>query len=152
MAEIHPISPDEPSLHFSPIKVAIFTIIVLGIGVLGIVSRNRPTQLAQTTGTQVLGEGTQTLESYLPEDVKKTVSYAQSQNGKMDPETLLQTGKDMVASAAESLASQAGAQSERMASDAAKNVSDFVYKNTIERIIDSLIQSLPVDRQKQYSR
>lgn len=148
MTEIHPIVPDPPTIELSPLKVVVFMVIVFGILVFGFIKRTRPSTL--TSESLVLGETTQTLESYLPNRLKDSVASVSAQKNLVKPEMLLQTGKDLVASEAEKLASQAGEQVEKVASGAAKNVTDFIYKNTIERIIDTLIYSLPQERQERY--
>ncbi|MBP6993651.1 hypothetical protein KBB12_00210 [Candidatus Woesebacteria bacterium] len=148
MTEIHPIVPDPPKIKLSPVKVVVFVVIILGILVFGFFKRTKTRE--QHNGKLVLGENTQTIESYLPDGLKDSVASVSAQKNLVKPEMLFQTGKDLVASQAGKLASQAGEQVEKVASGAAKNVTDFVYKNTIERIIDTLIYSLPQERQERY--
>jgi cbb3-type cytochrome oxidase subunit 3 len=150
MTDIHPIVPDPPKIVLSPVKVIVFIIILLGIVVFGFFTKSR-SRGNETASKFILGEGTQTLESYLPNGLKDSIGSAAVKKNIVNPEILFQTGKQLVASEAEKLASQAGSQVEKVASDAAKNVTDFVYKNTIERIIDTLIQSLPQERQERYN-
>jgi predicted PurR-regulated permease PerM len=148
MTDIHPIVPDPPKIALSPVKVVVFVIIVIGIIVFGVFTR---TKTRETNNNKlVLGEETQTLESYLPNGLKESIASASANKNAVRPEMLFQTGKELVASQAERLASQAGEQVEKVASGAAKNVTDFIYKNTIERIIDTLIFSLPQERQERY--
>jgi len=147
MTDIHPIVPDPPRIELSPVKVVVFVVIIAGILLFGFLTRSRSNE-NQTK--QVLGEDTQTLESYLPDGLTTTIASASATKEFVKPEVLFQTGKDLVASEAEKLASQAGEQVEKVASGAAKNVTDFIYKNTIERIIDTLIYSLPQERQNKY--
>lgn len=148
MTDIHPIVPDPPKIALSPVKVVVFVIIVIGIIVFGVFTR---TKTRETNNNKlVLGEETQTLESYLPDGLKESIASASANKNAVRPEMLFQTGKELVASQAERLASQAGEQVEKVASGAAKNVTDFIYKNTIERIIDTLIFSLPQERQERY--
>lgn len=149
MTEIHPIVPDPPQIELSPIKVVVFIIILVGILVFGFFTKSK-SKGAGARSTLILGEETRTLESYLPNGIKDSIDSASAKKNLVNPDILFQTGKELVASQAEKLASQAGSQVEKVASDAAKNVTDFVYKNTIERIIDTLIQSLPQDRQERY--
>lgn len=151
MSEIHPIIPDPPSLHISRFKLAVSAVIVLGIVIFGSVSQMRRAPSTDTNGTRVLGTGTQTAESYLPDGVRDTVASLSSKQSQVRPETLFLTGKELIASGAQRLASAAGTQIERASSDAAHNVTDFIYKNTIERVIETLIHSLPPDRQRQYT-
>lgn len=150
MTDIHPLVPDPPKLGLSPVKVVVFSIIIVGILVFGFLTRSKSKSLDANSAKLVLGEDTQTLESYLPDDVASTIASASAKKDLVKPEMLFQTGKDLVASQAEKLASQAGEQVEKVASGAAKNVTDFIYKNTIERIIDTLIFSLPQERQDKY--
>ena len=149
MTDIHPIVPDPPKIILSPVKVIVFIIILLGIVVFGFFTKSRG-RGNEVTSKFILGEETRTLESYLPNGLKDSIGSAAVKKNIVNPEILFQTGKQLVASEAEKLASQAGSQVEKVASDAAKNVTDFVYKNTIERIIDTLIQSLPQERQERY--
>ena len=148
MTDIHPIVPDPPKIALSPIKVVVFVIIVIGIIVFGVFTRTKTRE--NNNNKLVLGEETQTLESYLPDGLKESIASASANKNAVRPEMLFQTGKELVASQAERLASQAGEQVEKVASGAAKNVTDFIYKNTIERIIDTLIFSLPQERQERY--
>lgn len=148
MTDIHPIVPDPPKIELSPIKVVVFSVIIVGILVFGFLTRSKSNK-NQTK--LVLGEETQTIESYLPDGITETIASASAKKELVKPEILFQTGKDLVASQAEKLASQAGEQVEKVASGAAKNVTDFIYKNTIERIIDTLIFSLPQERQERYN-
>jgi hypothetical protein len=150
MTDIHPIVPDPPKIALSPIKVVVFLTILVGILVFGFFTKSKGRGVSEAGSTLVLGEGTRTLESYLPNGLKDSISSASAKKNLVNPDLLFQTGKELVASQAEKLASQAGSQVEKVASDAAKNVTDFVYKNTIERIIDTLIQSLPQERQERY--
>ena len=148
MTDIHPIVPDPPKIALSPVKVVVFVIIVIGIIVFGVFTRTKTRE--NNNNKLVLGEETQTLESYLPDGLKESIASASANKNAVRPEMLFQTGKELVASQAERLASQAGEQVEKVASGAAKNVTDFIYKNTIERIIDTLIFSLPQERQERY--
>ena len=148
MTDIHPIVPDPPKIALSPVKVVVFVIIVIGIIVFGVFTRTKTRE--KNDNKLVLGEETQTLESYLPDGLKESIASASANKNAVRPEMLFQTGKELVASQAERLASQAGEQVEKVASGAAKNVTDFIYKNTIERIIDTLIFSLPQERQERY--
>lgn len=150
MTDIHPIVPDPPKIALSPVKVVVFIFIILGIVVFGIFARTKKEISDENKSKLVLGEETQTLESYLPDGLKESIASASANKNAVRPEMLFQTGKELVASQAERLASQAGEQVEKVASGAAKNVTDFIYKNTIERIIDTLIFSLPQERQERY--
>ncbi len=150
MTDIHPIVPDPPQIHLSRVKVVVFVIIIAGILLFGYLTRSGIKTKSNINGEYVLGEGTRTVETYLPDGVKSTLASASAQRNLVQPQELLRTGRDLFASEAEKLASQAGSQVEKVASGAAKNVTDFIYKNTIERIIDTLIYSLPQERQEKY--
>lgn len=150
MTDIHPIVPDPPQIHLSRIKVIVFVIIVAGILLFGYLTRSGRGLVSNANSKYVLGEDTRTIETYLPDGIKSSLASASAQKSLVQPQELLQTGRDLFASQAEKLASQAGSQVEKVASGAAKNVTDFVYKNTIERIIDTLIYSLPQERQQRY--
>jgi len=41
-------------------------------------------------------------------------------------------------------------EAEKLASEAAQSMTDFIYKNTIEKVIHYLILALPESRQKDY--
>jgi len=144
MADIHPIPKDEPK-RISPFKAIVFGIIIVGVLLFGLLQQIKYPQsnANQVNLTQVLGENTQTLNTYIPDDIRQ---------GKLNPESILATGQELASSAAGSFIQQAGQEADKVASETAKSVTDFVYKNSIERIIDSLIQSLPLDRQQRYNR
>lgn len=150
MSDIQPLNPEQlkkkpPSLF----KVGTLAILMAGIFVFGILAQQE-SHISSQSSLSVLGEDTQTLESYLPDTIKQPLTLIATKEAQVETATLFDAGKEMLSSEAAKLASHAGAQVEKVASDAAQNVTDFVYKNTIERIINTLIQSLPVERQQQY--
>lgn len=98
--------------------------------------------------TSVLGEETSSTTSSSEADIAD--GFTLPDGTKVNPEGVFLTGRELVGSAASALASEAVSQTEKAASDAASNVTNFVYKNTIERIIDTLIKSLPEERRQQY--
>ena len=150
MTDIHPIVPDPPQIHLSRVKVVVFAIILTGILLFGYLTRSTYQSDRDTKNNSILGEKTRTIETYLPDGVRSTLASASAQKDLVRPQQLFQTGRDLIASQAEKLASEAGSQVEKVASGAAKNVTDFIYKNTVERIIDTLIYSLPQERQEKY--
>ncbi len=152
MVEIHPITPDPPQLHVSRLKLVAFVVIVVGVVVFGYVARDRTRRSDVADAQTVLGSDTRTIESYLPDTFTTSIASLSGRQSPIRPESLLMTGKELVASGAARFASAAGSQVEQVASGAARNVTDFIYKNTIERIIDTLIHSLPPERQEQYQK
>lgn len=150
MGDIHPLTPDPPKLHLSRIKLLVSAVILCGVVIFGYLAQSGILPRRSTENTLVLGEDTRTLESYLPQDVADSLASVSAHQSPVRPETLLLTGKEFVASGAARLASAAGSQVEHVASSAAHNITDFIYKNTVERIINTLIDSLPPERQQQY--
>lgn len=153
MTDIHPLPPREErvSLNISPVKGVIFAIIVLGVFVFGFFAQYMPKPNISKDTAQVLGEDIIISESTESASLSGILKLGGKESD-IKPEALYLTGKEFLASTTSELASKAAVQTEKVASEAAKNITEFVYKNTIERIINSLIRSLPEERQKQYSQ
>ncbi len=144
MADIHPIADPPARPPISPVKGVLFVVLAVSSLVVGYVSRQNKIADSQL---QVLGEETRTFESYLPDEVRDVASRAAGlQQIPADPELILDTGRELAASAAGKMSIEA----EKVASQAAQTVTDFIYKNTIERLIHNLILALPENRQKEY--
>ena len=145
MTDIHPIvdAPSKPPI--SPVKGVLFAALVVASLVVGYASRGSRTT---DPNSLVLGEETRTLQSYLPHEVRDVASRAAGLEKQIpaDPHEILNTGRDLAASAAGKMSIEA----EKAASQAAQTVTDYIYKNTIERLINNLILALPENRQKEY--
>jgi hypothetical protein len=145
MSDIHPIvdTPTKPPI--SPVKGVLFVALVIASLAVGYVSRG---SRVSDSNIQVLGEETRTLQSYLPDGVRDVASRAAGLEKQIpaDPHAILDTGRELAASAAGKMSIEA----EKAASQAAQTVTDYIYKNTIERLIRNLILALPENRQKEY--
>lgn len=150
MADIHPIPTPEPTppIKLSPFKVGVFSLIVAGVALFGIFGRYIMAPEGIATSSQVLGEETSSLASSSEAHIADGLTLPDGT--KVNPEGVFLTGRELVGSAASALTEEAVAQTEKVASDAAHNITNFVYKNTIERMIDTLIKSLPEERRQQY--
>jgi hypothetical protein len=146
MGEIHEL-PKENIPRFIP-GIKIISALLLTIAAISVAFVHRPTTPPRDElAMQVLGEHTQTVESLLPNKVKAVaVGFINAPNASVDANLIMQTGRDLAASASYKIAHQA----EHVASSAAHRFSDFIYKNTIERVINNLIHILPTDRQSKY--
>ncbi len=150
MAKIKPVPEYTPHIP----KVKIYTLIVLVVGAvaLGVIIQLRAdARRARTGADPVLGEQTQNSTKLLQDELSRAINQDRNPyiRGKT-PESVVKEGQDLVASKASEFADLANMQVENVASQAAQNVTDFIYKNSIERVIDSLILSLPEDRKSKY--
>ncbi|MEI6327453.1 MAG: hypothetical protein WCO78_05045 [Candidatus Roizmanbacteria bacterium] len=162
MSDIHPILSPPPKRRVSPIKVLLFVVLVISSVAVGYASRRTnstdPNNQLLTSELnsrltpaqsklQVLSEETRTLQSYLPDRVRDVASRAADlQQIPVNPEMIVNMGREVAASAAGTMSFEA----EKLASEAAQSMTDFIYKNTIEKVIHYLILALPESRQKDY--
>lgn len=136
MSDIHELPPEQTS-PLRSLKVVSFLLLcsaALLVGVFTDFKRKNP------SSSKVLGEQVETVEGMLPQSVKNAAAKATNK------QLLLDTGHDLAASTASKLSIEA----EKIASSAAQGVTNFIYENTIERMIKNLILTLPRDRQLQY--
>lgn len=142
-----------PEQSVSKIKLGILAIIVIITLIFSFASQGRPKEVATARDVAaVLGEETNALGDLLPEggimDASASGKIAIPNNTK----DMVKLGEAMVASAAGNVLGAFNKKADEVASSSANGVSGFIYKNTIERVINALIHTLPDDRQKQYGK
>ncbi|MFO0704080.1 MAG: hypothetical protein U0525_05160 [Patescibacteria group bacterium] len=147
MADIKPV-PETPEIP----RIPKFKLIVLGSIIIGAIALGITIQMRhQNQKTDVLGESAVDIGDVASDELQKAIGDKKDllKNGQ-NPEKLLQESQDIIASKTAELGNVANQEVEKISSQAAHNVTDFIYKNSIERVIDTLIKSLPEERQKKY--
>lgn len=138
MSDIHELPPE----HTSPLrslKVVSFLLLCTAAVAVGVFTDHKN---KGTSSSKVLGEQVETIEGALPQSLKNAAAKATNK------QLLLDTGQNLAASTASRLSQEA----EKIASSAAQGVTNFIYENTIERLIKNLILTLPRERQLQYQQ
>jgi len=150
MAEIKPIPTKDADVpKVSKLKIAALVVVILGTVALGVTIQMRN----QNKPENVLGEETIDFKDVAYDEFGKALGdradlLEQSKN----PEKLLAESQETIASKSAEFGNIANMEVEKIASQAAHNVTSFIYRNTIERLIDTLIYSLPEERQKNYQQ
>jgi hypothetical protein len=141
-----------PRQSISRIKIGILGIIVLLAVAFALAAQNRPPSATASDIAVVLGERTDALGDLLPDGGISDSSPEGKMSIPRNTADMVALGRTMVASVAGSVLGAVDQKAESIASSSAAGLSDFIYRNTIERVIDSLIRTLPEDRQKQYGK
>lgn len=137
MSAIKPL-PEDNIPQISPFKLGVMLVIVVGAVALGIsIQSRRPSR-----SSGVLGEKSVDLKSIATGEINKVIGSS--------PDKLVNESQNILKSKASEIGNMANTSVEKITSDAAKNITDYVYRNTIERMIDTLIETLPEERQKKY--
>ena len=148
MAEIKPIPTKEADIpRISKLKIAALIVVILGTLALGVTIQMRN----QNKQENVLGEETTDIKDVVYDEFGKALGdKADLLDKGKNPEKLLEESQQIIASKSAEFGNIANMEVEKIASQAAHNVTNFIYRNTIERLIDTLIYSLPEERQKEY--
>lgn len=146
MANIKPLPENTPQI--SPIKLTVLVIIVIGALALGITLNTKK----QNSNPNILGEETVDVVDVARGELGQAIlgDNATILNDANKSESLIKGSQELLASKAAELGNMANMSVEKVSSDAAHNVTDFIYRNTLERMIDTLINSLPEERQEKY--
>ncbi|MEI7652809.1 MAG: hypothetical protein WCJ70_00825 [bacterium] len=136
MSDIHELPPEQVS-PLRSLKVVSFLLLCTAAVAVGLFTDHKR---KETSANKVLGEQVETVEGMLPQSLKNAAAKATNK------QLLLDTGNNLAASTASRLSQEA----EKIASNAAQGVTNFIYENTIERMIKNLILTLPRERQLQY--
>ena len=136
MSDIHEL----PSEQVSPLRSLKVVSFLLLCSAAVAVSLFTDYKHVDTSSNKVLGEQVETVEGMLPQTLKNVAVKATNK------QLLINTGQHLAASTASRLSQEA----EKIASNTAQGVTNFIYENTIERMIKNLILTLPRERQLQY--
>jgi hypothetical protein len=136
MSDIHELPPEQVS-PLRSLKVVSFLLLCSAAVAVSLFTDHKH---VDTSSNKVLGEQVETVEGMLPQSLKNAAAKATNK------QLLLDTGQNLAASTASRLSQEA----EKIASNAAQGVTNFIYENTIERMIKNLILTLPRERQLQY--
>lgn len=138
MSDIHELPPEQVS-PLRSLKVISFLLLCTAAVAVGVFTDRKNNS---ASSNKVLGEQVETIEGTIPQSLKNAAAKATNK------QLLLDTGQNLAASTASKLSQEA----EKIASNAAQSVTNFIYENTIERMIKNLILTLPRERQLQYQQ
>lgn len=141
MSDIHEL-PSEQVSPLRSLKVVSFLLLCSAAVAVSLFTdyKHVDTSSNKVLGEKVLGEQVETVEGMLPQTLKNVAVKATNK------QLLIDTGQHLAASTASRLSQEA----EKIASNTAQGVTNFIYENTIERMIKNLILTLPRERQLQY--